>query len=937
MNALGNYKVLSILGEGTFGIVKLAQDKMTKENVAIKTLEKKKIKDEKDKFRVKTEIEILKRMSHLNVIKTKKIFKDSENIYIIMEYCEKGELFNHIEKETHLSNDEAACYFYQLINGLEYIHQKGIVHRDLKLENILLNKNNILKIIDFGLSNHYDKNELLTTPCGSPSYASPEILSGKQYDGIMIDIWSTGIILYAMLCGYLPFDDENQLILYQKIINCELDIPEHLEEDSVDMLKKILVNDPKKRITIKEIKKHKFYNKGKKEFIRSHPNIVNMTYKKLKNTGQNGRNKGIKIIKNNSRKNQHLKTEGNNYYNEAISSNNLNNNNKNNNNKSNNKSNNKNNNKIKLNEPHSIAEEKYINDEINNIFKKELMKNIFKRKIKINLDSLMINSININNINDIKEKSQKNGDSIDNNNTFIKLNHTRDIKPDIIKNDDYIDSNNKKTYSKKYKSNKTFNNKNTNNNNNNINISKFKNIFINQSIDEKEYNNYNKSTKNADVKKSTIPFNYILINNRKKSVKKKNKFMLIKNIKSIINNIELDSHENKVESKTPRAETTNSNLTKERNNNFNYRPTISEYNMKIKKRIKNLNKNTSNPKQYHKKVFNKDGNLYLKINSIKSMKDYDVTKEINNDIHIFTLDNTLTDSTKDKIINKSILKENKDYLNYKLKLNNKNQLNYKNSDNKTANTINSSIELSKTLSNNNYLDNINNNIIYKRLFNQDKKPNEINKNDNIDKFNKKNINEKKLELKGFKNNERTDYILIENNDKRNSINYNNNEKMNFINDITKKIYSNSLINSNKIKESKTINNMRNHFIKPNIKNKSLEIKELDDTNFNPKKYYKYNLNINKNRSIFQNNNNNKHSYKKHIKKNLIKNHNYEKIKSNLEKKKYNKLLSNINNNINSFNLMNDITKSLDDINTNFSNDKMTGDYPRYYNLKTDYN
>ena len=138
MNALGNYKVLSILGEGTFGIVKLAQDKMTKENVAIKTLEKKKIKDEEDKFRVKIEIEILKRMSHLNVIKTKKIFKDSENIYIIMEYCENGELFNHIEKEICLSNVESACYFYQLINGLEYIHQKGIVHRDLKLENILL-------------------------------------------------------------------------------------------------------------------------------------------------------------------------------------------------------------------------------------------------------------------------------------------------------------------------------------------------------------------------------------------------------------------------------------------------------------------------------------------------------------------------------------------------------------------------------------------------------------------------------------------------------------------------------------------------------------------------------------------------------------------------------------------------------------------------------
>ena len=297
MKGLDNYEILSILGKGTFGIVKLAQDKTTKEKVAIKVLEKEKINDEEDKLRVKTEIEILSRMAHINVINAKKILKDSENIYIIMEYCEKGELFDHIIEEISLSNDEAAYYFYQLINGLEYIHHKGIVHRDLKLENLLLSKNNILKIIDFGLSNYYDKNKLLSTPCGSPCYASPELLSGEKYDGIMIDIWSTGIILYAMLCGYLPFDEDNIDILYQNILDCELEIPDYLEEDSVDLIKKILVINPANRIDIKGIKNHKFYIKGKEEFFRKHPNKIKIININLKNAHQNVNNHILRIIK----------------------------------------------------------------------------------------------------------------------------------------------------------------------------------------------------------------------------------------------------------------------------------------------------------------------------------------------------------------------------------------------------------------------------------------------------------------------------------------------------------------------------------------------------------------------------------------------------------------------------------------------------------------
>ena len=281
MNTLKNFEFLSFIGEGAFGVVKLAQDKETKEKVAIKILEKKKILNKEDQIRVKREIEILKKTNHLNVIKAKKIFNDSENIYILMEYCEKGELFEHIVDEVCLEGKEAAYYFYQLINGLESLHKNGIVHRDLKPENLLINKNNILKIIDFGLSNY--NNKLLSTLCGSPCYASPEMLYGKKYDGILVDIWSTGIVLYAMLCGSVPFDNEDHDKLYKKIMKGKIAYPENLEKDSIDLLKKILVVNPRGRISIKDIKKHPFYQKGRKEFIRMHPALVKNAIKKYGN------------------------------------------------------------------------------------------------------------------------------------------------------------------------------------------------------------------------------------------------------------------------------------------------------------------------------------------------------------------------------------------------------------------------------------------------------------------------------------------------------------------------------------------------------------------------------------------------------------------------------------------------------------------------------
>ena len=265
---IGNYQIKQTLGEGTFGKVKLGIYIPTNEKVAIKVIEKDRMTDKDDIIRLKREFDMLSKFNHPNVILVTEIFESVDSYYSVMEYCEKGELFNYIVEKKRLSENESSFFYYQIIQGLEYIHSLGIVHRDLKPENLLLSKEHLLKIIDFGLSNYFKKGqkELLSTPCGSPCYASPEMVAGKKYDGMKIDVWSTGIILFAMLCGYLPFEDKNNDKLFDKILECKIEFPDFLSEDPKDLINKILVVDPDKRITIEEIKKHRYYLKGEKFF-----------------------------------------------------------------------------------------------------------------------------------------------------------------------------------------------------------------------------------------------------------------------------------------------------------------------------------------------------------------------------------------------------------------------------------------------------------------------------------------------------------------------------------------------------------------------------------------------------------------------------------------------------------------------------------------------
>lgn len=182
-----------------------------------------------------------------------------------MEYCSGGELFDYIVSHTRVKEKEACLFFQQLISGVEYIHKLGIVHRDLKPENLLLNHNKEIKIVDFGLSNLYKPGELLKTACGSPCYAAPEMIAGKRYVAAKVDVWSTGVILFAVVCGYLPFEDPNTNKLYKKIMAGSYEIPNFISNDAKDLIKCILNTDPDKRYTIEDIKKHPWFNISKCE------------------------------------------------------------------------------------------------------------------------------------------------------------------------------------------------------------------------------------------------------------------------------------------------------------------------------------------------------------------------------------------------------------------------------------------------------------------------------------------------------------------------------------------------------------------------------------------------------------------------------------------------------------------------------------------------
>ena len=263
------YNIEGTIGEGNYGKVKYATHVITKQPVAIKFINKNRLIRAGDSERIKNEMKIITCLNHPNILKAYEIFEDDLYYYIVMERPEKGDLFNYICNKGRLTLDEATFIYYQIVNAVSYLQKQKIVHRDLKPENILLTEDLIVKIGDFGLSKYYKSNNIrLSTVCGSPCYSAPEMLRGNKYKPWPIDIWGIGVILYCMVCGALPFEDEREDDLIRKVIQCNYNCPYYINSNVRSLFKRILCSNPNDRITMEELKMNCIYNMGKANFLK---------------------------------------------------------------------------------------------------------------------------------------------------------------------------------------------------------------------------------------------------------------------------------------------------------------------------------------------------------------------------------------------------------------------------------------------------------------------------------------------------------------------------------------------------------------------------------------------------------------------------------------------------------------------------------------------
>ncbi|KAM4594092.1 maternal embryonic leucine zipper kinase [Fundulus diaphanus] len=255
------YELYETIGSGGFAKVKLGRHLLTGEKVAIKIMNKKDLGD--DLPRVKLEIEAMRNLSHQHICRLYHVIETSMQIFMVLEYCPGGELFDYIIAKDRLSEQETRVFFRQIVSAMAYVHSQGYAHRDLKPENLLIDEDHNLKLIDFGLCAK-PKGGLgyeLMTCCGSPAYAAPELVQGKAYIGSEADVWSMGVLLFALLCGYLPFDDDNCMILYRKITRGTYDNPQWLSPGSVLLLNQMMQVEPKRRLTVRQLLDHPWVTK----------------------------------------------------------------------------------------------------------------------------------------------------------------------------------------------------------------------------------------------------------------------------------------------------------------------------------------------------------------------------------------------------------------------------------------------------------------------------------------------------------------------------------------------------------------------------------------------------------------------------------------------------------------------------------------------------
>ncbi|XP_078134063.1 MAP/microtubule affinity-regulating kinase 3a isoform X19 [Sander vitreus] len=261
---VGNYRLLKTIGKGNFAKVKLARHILTGREVAIKIIDKTQL-NPNSLQKLFREVRIMKILNHPNIVKLFEVIETERTLYLVMEYASGGEVFDYLVAHGRMKEKEARAKFRQIVSAVQYCHQKHIVHRDLKAENLLLDADMNIKIADFGFSNEFTMGNKLDTFCGSPPYAAPELFQGKKYDGPEVDVWSLGVILYTLVSGSLPFDGQNLKELRERVLRGKYRIPFYMSTDCENLLKRFLVLNPAKRGTLEQIMKDRWINAGFEE------------------------------------------------------------------------------------------------------------------------------------------------------------------------------------------------------------------------------------------------------------------------------------------------------------------------------------------------------------------------------------------------------------------------------------------------------------------------------------------------------------------------------------------------------------------------------------------------------------------------------------------------------------------------------------------------
>ncbi|XP_073727322.1 serine/threonine-protein kinase MARK2 isoform X6 [Misgurnus anguillicaudatus] len=259
---IGCYRLLKTIGKGNFAKVKLAKHVLTGKEVAVKIIDKTQL-NSSSLQKLFREVRIMKLLNHPNIVKLFEVIETEKTLYLVMEYASGGEVFDYLVAHGRMKEKEARAKFRQIVSAVQYCHQKCIVHRDLKAENLLLDADMNIKIADFGFSNEFILGNKLDTFCGSPPYAAPELFQGKKYDGPEVDVWSLGVILYTLVSGSLPFDGQNLKELRERVLRGKYRIPFYMSTDCENLLKKFLILNPTKRGSLEQqIMKDRWMNVG---------------------------------------------------------------------------------------------------------------------------------------------------------------------------------------------------------------------------------------------------------------------------------------------------------------------------------------------------------------------------------------------------------------------------------------------------------------------------------------------------------------------------------------------------------------------------------------------------------------------------------------------------------------------------------------------------